>query len=514
MSRATTTEAVLGVVADLDGMITSTARLHQEAWRRAWEETRQRWGQAAGDGAPLGDEDYREHLDGRPRYEGAAAFLASRGAQVPEGRPADAPDRETVCGFGNHKNALYQRLLEEEGADPFPDARIRLQEWRARGIPVAMATASRNGRRVVESAGLGALFAAQVDGEDMARLALGGKHELFAEAARRLGLAPGQAALLEDSRAGLEAGQRAGFGWVIGVARGGREDLRVRADRVVADLLEVRLPNRGPAPRRRAREVPEVADLQDDLFARLHGYEPALFLDFDGTLSPIVEDPAEAAIHPEAREALVEAARRLTVCVVSGRDRADVAARVGLDQLTYAGSHGMDIAGPDVHLQHEEAQAAVPALDDAEELLRRRLADVPGAVVERKRFGLAIHYRMVAGEAKEEVQRAVREVREGAGGRLRQAHGKEVVELQPPIDWHKGRAIEFLIERLGLDRAEVVPIYIGDDLTDEDAFEALGERGIGVLVGCPERLTFADYRLPDDPAAVAALIREVAREAD
>src|SRR5690606_28001707 len=119
----------------------------------------------------------------------------------------------------------------------------------------------------------------------------------------------------------------------------------------------------------------------------------------------------------------------------------------------------------------------------------------------------------VEGEAaKGRVQQAATEVLEASGGRLRQSWGKEVTELQPPIDWNKGRAVEFLLERLNLARPHVLPIYVGDDLTDEDAFEALGERGIGVLVGSPDRPTYADYRLPEDPGAVAWLIRATARQ--
>src|SRR5690606_22977108 len=131
-----------------------------------------------------------------------------------------------------------------------------------------------------------------------------------------------------------------------------------------------------------------------------------------------------------ARAALIEAAARVTVCVVSGRDRADVAARVGLPGLTYAGSHGMDTGGPTTTPRHEGAEAALAALDEAEATLRRVLRGVPGAIVERKRFGIAVHYRQVEGEAaKGRVQQAATEVLEASGGRLRQSWGKEVTEL-------------------------------------------------------------------------------------
>jgi len=245
------------------------------------------------------------------------------------------------------------------------------------------------------------------------------------------------------------------------------------------------------------RELPSALDDFAAIRDRCAGRELVLFLDYDGTLTPIVSRPRDATLSPEMRRVLARLAALAPVAVVSGRDRADVAERVGLGELYYAGSHGFDLSGPGgLREEHPGGVAAVPEFDRAEEELRRRLAEVPGAEVERKRFSLAVHYRNTPEARVGEVVSAVDSVHRRLDG-LRRGRGKKVLELQPAVDWHKGRAILRLLDRLGLDRPDVLPLYLGDDRTDEDAFRALQGRGVGVHVGPLDRDTAADYRLAD-----------------
>lgn len=243
---------------------------------------------------------------------------------------------------------------------------------------------------------------------------------------------------------------------------------------------------------RTTTDLPSALDRRAEIFLRLHGRPVALFLDYDGTLTPIVEDPKMAVLSPAMRATVARAACCCTVAVVSGRDLRDVQAKVGAEAIVYAGSHGFEIAGRD--LRHEQGAAFLPALDAVEQDLRARLAAVKGARVERKRFAIAVHYRQAEPAEAGEVRRIVAEV-VGRHPKLHSAAGKKVYDLQPAIDWHKGKAVLWLLAALGLDRPEVAPIYIGDDTTDETAFRALADRGVGIIVRDGERTTSAQYAL-------------------
>ncbi len=251
-----------------------------------------------------------------------------------------------------------------------------------------------------------------------------------------------------------------------------------------------------PEGDRLAAELPSALQSSDEIAAHLAGKRPVMFLDYDGTLTPIVSQPEEAVLSNAMRQVLAELAGLCTVAIVSGRDRADVEPLVALDGLIFAGSHGFDIAGPDLRMEYEGGRERLPDLDSAERQLHERIDPIPGARVERKRFAIANHYRNVADQDVPRVERAVRDVFAGHE-RLRLSHGKKVLELRPDIDWDKGRAVFWLLAALDLQGDDVLPFYLGDDVTDEDAFAALGRRGIGVIVGNPPYKTNASYSLED-----------------
>jgi trehalose-phosphatase len=232
----------------------------------------------------------------------------------------------------------------------------------------------------------------------------------------------------------------------------------------------------------------------------------AVFLDYDGTLTPIVSHPEKSLLSDSTRQTLQALAMQAWVAILSGRDLDDVRQRVDIATITYGGSHGFDIAGPG-GLRKQVATQFLPELDMVEEELGKQLAEIAGVRVERKRFSIAAHYRNVNESDVPKVERAVSEVA-ARHRELRKMDGKKVYELLPDIDWDKGKAVLWLLETPGLERAKVRPIYIGDDRTDEDAFRALGRRGVGILVSEQPRSTAARYALKD-PSEVERFLRKL-----
>jgi trehalose 6-phosphate synthase/phosphatase len=234
----------------------------------------------------------------------------------------------------------------------------------------------------------------------------------------------------------------------------------------------------------------------------------ALFLDYDGTLTGIVEHPGAARLEPQALEALQRAAAavHLDVAVVSGRALADLRERVPVPGVTLVGNHGFEVEGHGLHWRHPEADRSRALLDEA----ARRLdgLGVPGAWVEDKGLTLSWHLRSVGDEARGRVERRGTAVLERLG--LRAVLGKAVVEARPPLEWHKGLAVlQLLRARYGDEwTGRVRAVYVGDDRTDEDAFRSLAGLGRSIKVGDGPAAA-ATYRLPG-PEAVTALVRWLA----
>ncbi|CAL9093016.1 unnamed protein product, partial [Musa textilis] len=259
----------------------------------------------------------------------------------------------------------------------------------------------------------------------------------------------------------------------------------------------------------------------------------ALFLDYDGTLSPIVDNPDHAFMSSAMRAAVKDVAKYFPTAIISGRSRGKVNEFVRLSELYYAGSHGMDIMGPiresqsvddhpdcirttdeqgkEVHL-FQPASEFLPMINEVFDSLIDITKDIVGAKVENNKFCVSVHYRNVDEKMWEEVGKRVFGFMKDFP-RLRVTHGRKVLEVRPIIDWNKGKAVEFLLESLGLShRDDVLPIYVGDDRTDEDAFKVLREssRGFGILVSTVPKETKAFYSL-SDPSEVLEFLKSLVR---
>ncbi|XVE63896.1 hypothetical protein DITRI_Ditri07aG0057900 [Diplodiscus trichospermus] len=248
------------------------------------------------------------------------------------------------------------------------------------------------------------------------------------------------------------------------------------------------------------------------------GKRIALFMDYDGTLSPIVDNPECAFMSNDMRAAVKKVAEYFPTAIISGRSRDKVYEFVGLTDLYYAGSHGMDIMGPvrqssddhpncirstdkqgkEVNL-FQPASEFLPMIDEVFHSLVNSTKEIKGANVENNKFCVSIHYRNVDEKNWVRVAQCVHDVIRNYP-RLRLTHGRKVLEVRPVINWDKGKAVTFLLESLGLSNCDdVLPIYVGDDRTDEDAFKVLreGNRGYGILVSSAPKESNAFFSLRD-----------------
>ena len=488
------------VIFDMDGVVTQTAKLHAEAWKKTFDPFLEHRSQRSSKSYnPFSIEsDYLRYVDGKARYDGVRDFLRSRDIDLPEGTDADGPDQKTIHGLGNRKNSLFQEILREKGAHLYSTTSEFIRKLQRVGIKTAVISASKNAAAVLASAGVDDLFEVRVDGVDAERLDIPGKPapDIFLAAARKLGVSPQRAVVVEDAQAGVKAGQAGGFALVVHLDRSGHTDVSEESGLVVVkDLVEIGVENAENT--RTTSTLPSALLNFADLAARLRDRQPAIFLDYDGTLTPIVQRPEDAIISDQTRRTVQALAEVCSVAIVSGRDRLNVMQLAGIDDIYYAGSHGFDISGPaGKRMEFQQGTEYLPALDKAEHALRQQLAEIEGAQVERKKFAIAVHFRRVAAKQHGEVEKAV-DLQLAANDGLRRTGGKMIFELRPDIDWDKGKALSWLLEKLDLARPDVVPMYLGDDLTDEDALREIEESGIGIIVRDEDRPTHASYALED-----------------
>lgn len=266
-------------------------------------------------------------------------------------------------------------------------------------------------------------------------------------------------------------------------------------DRIPAPRSGSPAPHAEPASS--SRRLPNALGAWNEIEGRLRGRQAFVALDYDGTLTPIVARPEHATLSYPMREVLTELAHTWPTAIISGRARADVERLVGIGSIYYAGSHGFDISGPG-GLRLSVASAMMPVLFDAAAELRQRLTAVPGILIENKLYSVAVHHRRVEHAHLATINAAIGEVL-GARPGLRRTVGKKVLELSPAVEWDKGRALRWLMRELGLERSGAVPVYIGDDRTDEDAFRAVSPEGIGILVSTVPWSSSAAFSVGDVP---------------
>jgi len=490
---------IKAAIFDLDGVITDTANTHAKAWKIMFDqynEQRQKEGKE-----PYGtftiENDYIQYIDGKPRYMGVKDFLSSRNIELPYGNPEDKSDIETVCGLGNMKNQIFLETVTNEGVEILEENVRKAKEWKKAGIRTAIVSSSKNCQMILQAVHLEDLFETRIDGLVSADKNYKGKPapDIFVKAAENLGIDPSDALIVEDALAGVEAGRNGHFGLVIGIAKEKHEEEMKQhgADIVVenlahlpANIVSLKIPD----------ELDSALAHFEEIRQQYKDHDVYLFLDYDGTLTPIVEDYKAAFLSENMRYLIRSISKISPTSIITGRDLMDIRELVKLDELHYAGSHGFELIGPDGFVfENEEAKKSLKKIVKAADRIKEATSTIDGVKFERKKFALAVHYRQVSEHQQSKVKKIVYDIL-SQYPEIKPGKGKKVIELKPNFNWHKGKSLRKLLERIVKNTTNHPFIfYIGDDITDEDAFFEILDDGIGILVGDHGQKTFAGFHL-------------------
>ncbi|RKY36317.1 MAG: trehalose-phosphatase [Candidatus Omnitrophota bacterium] len=528
------------VIFDMDGVITKTDKVHAQAWKLIFDEylclRQKRDNQDFVEFSYKND--YLNYVDGKPRLKGIKSFLASRGIELDLGNPDDSPDTETIYGLGNKKNLKFREVLNNDGVGVYEPTVNLVNALKQKGIRVGIVSSSKNCRFILETAGIMHLFETRLDGVIAEELKLEGKPEgdIFVTAALNLGVSPARSVVIEDAISGVQAGRNGGFALVVGVARSDNaaELNKNGADVTVTDLSVLNVDwiqnwfDRKPLPlfnvwdqQQQVTQAYAEFNINDTRMYFNPDYlrapkkifcarkKPVFFLDYDGTLTPIVDRPELALISDEMRNLVKLVSQKFTTAIVSGRMREDVENLLGIEGLFYAGSHGFDILGNGVTMLHPQAQQAIAVIDKIIPALLKQIGNIKGVIIEQKKFSVAVHYRLVDTEYLARIKDIVNKVVQ-ENNSLRLMHGKKVFEILPAIEWNKGMALRWIMQALNITWDKYVMVYIGDDTTDEDAFRMVRGRGCGILVSDAPKSSSAQFYLssPEEVKKMFELLLE------
>ena len=500
------------VIFDLDDVLADAASLQREAWASLFDDYLvRRPGREDEDHSPFTDDDYRQLVNGKPPPDGVATFLASRRITLPRGAPWNIGD-DTIYGLANRQRQTYAALLGRV-VPPFGAMVALMRKLLGIDIAAVAVHASSPVRQQLSTVtGVDSLLDVDIGGIAAPRLGITENHcpvvdpeaTHILDAARRLGVHPQRTVVIGNTEAALSAGQDAGFALVIGVDGTGSADggSQPSADVVVADLAEIAVRTGD----KRIWEIPNALESYGQLASIVIARKSTLFLNWDIALCGIGSDLGAVALVDGAAQVLARLADAFPIVVISGRDLADLRDRVGIPGIWYAGCHGFELVGPDgSHHEHEVGAAAIPIVAGAAAELRAALAQIPGLRVAHTRFTVAVHYREVAPEHIDDIVATTHQL--GRRNNLRVTIGRMLVELRPAVDWDKGTRLAWIRSRIDESKS-LVPIYIGGDLTDEDAFEEVQLGGVGIAVRHNEdggRRTAARFAL-DSPDQVREVL--------
>ncbi len=484
------------IIIDMSEVLVHTARINQNAWETVFNDLLNKNNVMQ----PFTIEDYNTFIEGKPKFERVQNFLNSQNINLPFGSQSESTEKDTICSLEKRKSKIFSHLLKENELQFYEKALEKIKYWKEKGLKTAIVSSDETFKKSLNASVINNLFDVKIDGHASRKKGLKEKPEadLYIEATKKLGVDAESCVLFDDSVPGLQAGSKGNFGLVIGVSR--RENRKLLsengADLVIDNFDELDLINDPDIKTWFNQSIPPFASQYVEIGKAVYNKTPVLFLDYDGTLTSIVQHPEAAVISKEMYEVLNECAAKFKVAAVSGRDMDDLKSRIKLENMIYAGSHGFRISGPDgLYMEHDKSEEILPVLDKMEKKLNQVfLNSIEGLQIERKRYAIAIHYRNSREKDIPYIKNMVYETTKNSEG-FKVGEGKKILEIKPDINWHKGKAVLWILDKLGLtDPNKFIPIYIGDDVTDEDAYKALKGRGIGIQVGPGAATTAAQYR--------------------
>lgn len=488
-----------GVILDLDGVITSTVKQHIRAWKQSLDSFLQYYANSKGlQFSPLDSEkDYKLYIDGKPRYSGVKSFINSRSISLPYGKPGDAPGFNSICALGNLKNRIYLDLIAREGAEVYTDTLEMIKLWRSEKLKIAVVSASKNCRQILSIAGITDLFDLIFDGNDAEAYNLPGKPQpdIFLQACKMLEIPNNRAVIIEDSISGVQAGKNGNLSLVIGISRINSKSLLYQngADLVLSSLADLYRPN---LTSRNSKSLPSALNQIANIISGIKLHRSVIFFDYDGTLTPIVSRHDQAFLSDSMKRAVTDLSRMIPVAIISGRELTDVKNLVQIPGICYAGNHGFELECPDNKITMiANVKEYLPVLDRIQDYLQPLISSFPGLIIERKRFSIAVHYRLIKdGNQIRSLESTLSKIA-GNFHQFKLTSGKKVFELRPSLEWDKGKAVQVITNEISGNDPQSFSVYIGDDLTDEDAFLAINDWGAAIVVTDTEKMTFAHYTL-------------------
>ena len=337
----------------------------------------------------------------------------------------------------------------------------------------------------------------------------------FIRAVRKTGISPVETMVLFREQKDIELARDSGFALIVGWKTTKEGDERELFFKKGADIVIQRLGDLSAkwidqwfnrCPPHLHESVNIFSGENEKIFLNpryLYSYsrimeekeKTVFFFDYDGTLTPIVQQPDLAKISLEMKEIIRQLSLKHKLAIVSGRGRRNLQTLVNIPRIFYAGDHGLDIIGPDISMIHPKIKKFLPLIQNISKSLDKSLTHIPGVIIEKKKTSVAIHYRQVSKEdlpgLKLPLNKILKENREN----IRLLKGKKVVEFLPNIEWNKGKAVLWILNTMGLDWSERKIFYLGDDTTDEDAFRILRTRGTSILIAEKAQKSAADFRL-------------------